>query len=91
MSFPELSMYIQCLKKNPIKKKASSPHRFKEKYARETSNFFCSALGLLSRQRDGSPLGLVLEEKHAEFSCMHAYSYLMDAYSGDCMMLILLY
>ena len=47
MPFPELSMYIQCLekkKKTTLKKKASSPHQFKEKYARETNNFFCSAL-----------------------------------------------
>jgi hypothetical protein len=32
-----------------IKKKASSPHRFQEKYAREISNFFCAALKLLSQ------------------------------------------
>ena len=45
MSFLELSMYIQCLeKKKQLKKKASLPHRFKEKYARETSNFFLFGL-----------------------------------------------
>jgi hypothetical protein len=30
-------------KKNQLKKKASSPHRFEEKYAQETSILFCAA------------------------------------------------
>ena len=53
-SYPWLILYstLLCISSNfsvYFQKKTSSPHLFQEKYARETSNFFCAALSGLGK------------------------------------------